>query len=50
MRRSEGIALLAVALTLITSGATWLFGPFGLLGAGIVLGAAALALIDVKDN
>lgn len=49
VRRQELIVALCVAISLITAGVTWLFGPFGLLGVGVVLGAAALALIDVKD-
>lgn len=31
-----------VALTLLVAGGVWLFGPYGLLGAGVVLLAVAL--------
>ena len=45
-------ARLALAAgVLMTAGAlVWLLGPWGLLASGIVLTAAALFLVDVKER
>ncbi|MGW3808846.1 hypothetical protein [Micromonospora sp. NPDC005113] len=43
-------AVLAVAYLAVAAGVVWLFGPYGLIGAGIGLAAAALFVIDVKER
>lgn len=42
--------LVAAAIVLLVAGLVWLFGPFGLLGAGVGLGAVALFVVDVKEG
>lgn len=37
LRRAELLAVIAVALLLITCGLVWLFGPFALIGVGVFL-------------
>lgn len=49
MTRSEARFGLALALLSILGGLVWLFGPWGLLGFGVVVGAAVL-LIEVKES
>lgn len=50
MRRREAFALLAVGLALVAAGLTWLFGPYGLIGAGLGLAAFALIGAEVRDD
>lgn len=49
MRRAEAAALLGAALVCVTAGVTWLFGAYGLTGAGVVLTGAVLFLVDVRE-
>ncbi|MET8265948.1 hypothetical protein ABZU92_18370 [Micromonospora arida] len=46
----EALAVLAVAYALAAAGVVWLFGPYGLIGAGLGLAAGALFVIDVKER
>lgn len=50
MRRSEAVALLAVALTLVISGVVWLAGPWGLVGAGVVLAVLTLFAFTIREG
>lgn len=47
--KREALTVLAVAYVLITAGLVWLFGPYGLIGAGAALAAVALFGIDVRE-
>lgn len=49
MRRYEAVILLAVALLLLVGGLVWLFGPFGMLAAGVTLAVVVLFVVDIKD-
>lgn len=49
MRRAEAVVLAAAGTAMASAGLTWLFGPFGLLGAGVALVVAAL-IVDVKEG
>ncbi len=46
----EARALLAAGLLMVAAALTWLFGPLGLLGAGIAYVVLALFLDDVKGR
>jgi len=48
MRRREAAAVVAVSLGMVITSVTLLFGAFGLLGAGVVLLAVTLFVIDVE--
>jgi hypothetical protein len=48
-RREAQFALLA-ALALVIAGAVWMFGPYGLLGGGLLLALLVLFVIDVKES
>lgn len=48
MRRYEAAVLVAAGLAFVVAGAAWLFGPYGLLGAGVLLLAAVLFVFDVE--
>lgn len=50
MTRWEARALLAFAILATVGAVTWLFGPYGLLGSGLLLLAAVLFLVDVKER
>jgi predicted PurR-regulated permease PerM len=50
VRRHEAVALLAFAVLLVVAGSVWLFGPFGLLGSGVVLIVVTLFALDIKDG
>ena len=50
MSRREALAALLVAFALIAAGMTWLFGPFGLIGAGLTLAAAVTFGINVEER
>ncbi|MFI7042668.1 hypothetical protein ACIBI0_38825 [Microbispora rosea] len=50
VRRSEAVALLAVALVLVISGVVWLAGPWGLVGAGVVLAALTLFAVNIREG
>lgn len=49
MRRTEAVVLVALAVALIVAGLAWLFGPLGLIGAGLAIGAVTLFVFDVKE-
>jgi hypothetical protein len=42
MTRREALIALGLMFTLFAGGLTWLFGPYGLIGAGLAGGAAVL--------
>jgi NAD(P)H-hydrate repair Nnr-like enzyme with NAD(P)H-hydrate dehydratase domain len=46
----EAKAAVALAALLITAGLVWLFGPYGLIGAGVGVLLLALFVIDVKEQ
>lgn len=46
----EALAALAVAYLAVAAGVVWLWGPWGLIGAGIGLAGAVLFVIDVKER
>jgi hypothetical protein len=50
VRRIEAVALFAFALLLAVAGLAWLFGPYGLLGAGLALIVVTLFALDIKDG
>lgn len=50
MRRVEALILLGTSLALIVAGLVWLFGPYGLLGAGAALGLLTLFVFDVRPD
>jgi predicted PurR-regulated permease PerM len=48
--RSEARALLALAVVLLVAGLVWLFGPYGLLGAGLLLAVLVLFVFNVEER
>lgn len=50
MRRGEAVVLLAVALVLTVTGVVWLAGPWGLVGAGVVLAALTLFAFSIREG
>ena len=46
----EARALLFAGIAMTAGALVWLLGPWGLLASGIVLTAAALFLVDVKER
>jgi len=48
MRRPEALAAVVFALAALMAGATWLAGPYGLLGVGAVLLVSVLFVFDVE--
>lgn len=48
MRKQDAVAVLGISAGMVTVGVTWLFGPWGLIGAGVVLIAVVL-LMPVKE-
>lgn len=50
MRRVEAVVLLAAAVVMVVAGVVWLFGPYGLLGAGVGLGVAVLFVFDIREE
>lgn len=50
MTRREATVLLGVAMALVIAGLTWLFGPYGLLGAGVALTALTLFVFDIREE
>ncbi|MFD8117085.1 hypothetical protein [Streptomyces microflavus] len=49
MTRAEALCALIFAFLLIAAGVVWLFGPYGLVGAGVV-GGAAVSAINIKGE
>lgn len=49
MKRAEALIAALLALTMVVAGATWQFGPYGLMGGGAVL-LVALLVFDVKGE
>jgi len=50
MSRWEALALLVSAFSMITGGVTWLFGAWGLVGAGTFLAVFTLFVANVKGD
>jgi len=50
VRRREAIFALCFALTAVTAGVTWLFGPYGLIGIGVAVAAVVLFVVDFKED
>lgn len=50
MTKREALAALALAFLLVAAGLTWLFGPYGLIGAGLALAAAVTFGINVEER
>lgn len=50
MRRREAVVALCFALAAVTAGLTWLFGPYGLIGIGVLVAVAVLFVVDVKED
>lgn len=48
MTRTEAVLAVLIGLALVTSGLTWLFGPYGLLSVGVVFGGLGL-VAELKD-
>jgi hypothetical protein len=48
MTRREAQALVGVGIALVASAMTWLFGPWGLLGAGLALLVIVLFVVEVE--
>lgn len=48
MTRVEALVFLFVAVAMLVVAATWLYGPYGLGGSGVVLLAIALFVVDVR--
>ena len=46
MRRIELLGMLSVSVALVTTGLTWLFGPYGLIGCGVVLFIASFFIAE----
>jgi hypothetical protein len=47
--RREAAGLLLLALGLVVAGVVWLFGPYGLVAAGVALGVLVLFVVDVNE-
>lgn len=50
MRRVEAVVLRAAAVVMVVAGVVWLFGPYGLLGAGAGLAAVVLFVFDIREE
>lgn len=50
MRRVEAVVLLAVAALMVAAGAVWLFGAYGLIGAGVALAGLVLFVFDIREE
>lgn len=48
MTRLEAVAAASMAYLTATAGFTWLFGPYALIGAGVVV-LVLLFFVDVKE-
>lgn len=46
----EAKAAAAVAVLLITAGLVWLYGPYGLIGAGVGIGLLVLFVVEVREQ
>ncbi len=50
MTAREATGLLLAGFLLIAAGLVWMFGPYGLIAAGVVACALSLFGIDVKEH
>lgn len=50
MRHSDARVALAAAVALITAGTVWLWGPYGLIGSGVVLAGLVLFVFNVEES
>lgn len=50
MRRREAFFALCFALAAVTAGLTWLLGPYGLTGIGVLVATVVLFVVDVKED
>lgn len=50
MRRREAVALLASGAVAVSGGVTWLFGAYGLVGAGVALLLGGLLFNVTEDK
>lgn len=50
LRRVEAVALLTAAVLMVAAGLVWLFGAYGLIGAGVALLVTVLFLVDVREE
>lgn len=50
MTMRQALCALAVAYGLIVAGVVWLWGPYGLIGAGVGLAVLVLFVIDVRER
>ena len=50
MTKREALLALALAFLLVAAGLTWLFGPYGLIGAGLALATAVTFGINVEER
>lgn len=42
--------MVMIAVGMIASGLTWIFGPWGLVGTGAILGAAVLVFVNEREE
>lgn len=49
LNRTEALAVLVFGALLIIAGLVWAFGPWGLIGSGVVI-AASVLFVDVKEG
>lgn len=50
MTRFEAVIAVAVAVALVVCGVVWLWGAYGLIGSGVVLGLVTLFVFDVRPG
>jgi hypothetical protein len=50
MTRREAVLCLLASIIFVVAGLTWAFGPWGLIGSGVALGATILFVIDFDDR
>lgn len=50
MTRTEARTSLSVALACLVVGLAWLFGPYGLLGFGLLVLVVVLFVVDVEGT
>lgn len=49
MTRTQLLVALTIFYLLATAGVVWMFGPYGLMGAGAV-GFAAIGFVNVREE
>lgn len=50
MTRREALMVVLAGIAMITAGLTWVFGPYGLIGMGLVLVVGVPALLDERPK